>query len=128
MHPLLLILQVLLMNWYITKIVFNVSDEPKSAGSVFDEQLRLVAADSTEEAFLKARTLGLHEEDIHYNDEMKTEKWEFVNVSEVLPLENLKDGIALYSHIHQTKEASAYVNVIHQKAIAIRMDSFAAQH
>ena len=98
------------------------SDENNPTASVFDEQLRLVTADSTEEAFLKARTLGLHEEDIHYNDTLKTEKWEFVNVSEVLPLNNLKDGIALYSHIHETKEASAYVNVVHKKAIAIRKD------
>ena len=126
MYPLLIILQVLLMNWYITKIVFNVSDEHTPAATVFDEQLRLVTADSAEEAFLKARTLGLHEEDIHYNDTVKTEKWEFINVSEVLPLENLKDGIALYSHIHETKEASAYVNVIHKKAIAIRMDNTGA--
>lgn len=116
------------MNWYITKIVFNVSDEHNPAASVFDEQLRLVTADSTEEAFLKARTLGLHEEDLHYNDIVKKEKWEFINVAEVLPLQNLKDGIALYSHIHETKEASTYISVIHQKAVAIRMDSCAVHY
>ena len=119
------------MNWYITKIVFNVSDERNPSATLFDEQLRLVTADSAEEAFIKARTLGLYQEEIHYRDTVKREKWEFINVSEVVPVENLKDGIALYSHIHETKEtkeASAYVNVIHQKAIAIRLDAGAVHY
>ena len=125
MYPVLIILQALLMNWYITKIVFNVSENDSPEASCFDEQLRLVTAESKEEAFIKARTLGLHEEDLHYYDTRRQSKWEFINVSEVAPLQNLDDGIALYSRIHETKEASKYIQVIHQKAMAIRMDTSA---
>jgi len=111
------------MNWYITKIVFNISAEGSSNKKQFDEQLRLVVAESKEEAFLKARTIGLGEEDTFYNDKNKIIKWEFINVSEVLPLRNLEDGIELYSRIHETEEGSSYINFIHQKAIAIRLNA-----
>lgn len=128
MAPVLIILQALLMNWYITTIVFNVSEDDKPEASRFDEQLRLVTADSKEEAFMKARTLGLHEEDLCYYDTNRKSTWEFINVSEVTPLQKLDDGIALYSRIHKPDEASSYINVIHQKAIAIRMDTRAVHY
>lgn len=123
MFQILFILQALIMNWYITKIVFNISAENSANKTQFDEQLRLVTAESKEEAFLKARTIGLSEEDTFYNDKMKQVKWEFINVSEVLPLQNLEDGIELYSRIHETQEGSSYINFIHQKAIAIRLNA-----
>lgn len=109
------------MNWYITKIVFNIAAENNT--KQFDEQLRLVAAESKEEAFLKARTIGLREEDIFYNDNMKEVKWEFVNVSEIISVGKLEDGVELYSRIHETEEASSYIHLVHQKAIALRKNS-----
>jgi hypothetical protein len=109
------------MNWYITKIVFNIAAE--SSANQFDEQLRLVAADSKEEAFLKARSIGLKEEDTFFNDKMKEVKWEFVNVAEIIPINRLEDGTELYSRIHETEEATSYIRFIHKKAIALRKNS-----
>jgi hypothetical protein len=109
------------MNWYITKIVFNIAAE--STANQFDEQLRLIAAETKEEAFLKARTIGLREEDIFYNDNMKEVKWEFVNVAEIIALNTLEDGTELYSRIHETEEANAYIHFVHKKAIALRKNS-----
>jgi len=122
MQIVLITLQVMLMNWYITKIVFNISAE-QSAKAQFDEQLRLVAAESKEEAFLKARMIGLHEEDTFYNDNMKKVKWEFINVSEVICLKSLEDGTEVYSRIHEMEEGAPYINFIHQKAIALRLNA-----
>ncbi len=126
MYPLLFILQALLMNWYITKIVFNISSEGSASQSKtqFDEQLRLITAESKEEAFLKARTIGLYEEDAFYNDKMKKVKWEFVNVSEVLPIKKIEDGMEVYSHIHEIEEARSYINFVHQKAVDIRRNAY----
>lgn len=121
MYIVLIILQLLLMNWYITKLVFNINAAHNA--NQFDEQLRLVNAESKEEAFLKARTIGLREEDIFYNDDMKEVKWEFVNVAEIIPIYNLEDGTELYSRIHETHEATAYIHFVHQKAIALRKNS-----
>lgn len=51
------------MNWYIAKIVFKISSENTEHRPQFDEQLRLIAAESEEAAFLKH---------IHETDEAKS--------------------------------------------------------
>ena len=121
MYIVLIVIQVIVMNWYITKIVFNITAE--NTVNQFDEQLRLVNAASKEEAFLKARAIGLREEDVFYNDKMKEVKWEFVNVSEIIPVGKLEDGTEIYSRIHEAEEASQYIHFVHQKAIALRKNS-----
>src|SRR5687768_10390819 len=121
MHVILIVIQVFLMNWYLTKIVFNIAADNNT--SQFDEQLRLITAESKEEAFLKARAIGLREEDTFYNDRMKEVKWEFINVSEIIPINKLEDGTELYSRIHETEEARSYINFVHQKAIELRKTS-----
>ena len=108
------------MNWFIAKIVFNITAENTEHAPQFDEQLRLIAADTLEEAFIKARMLGLSEEDSFLNDQSNEVKWEFINVAEILPLKSLEDGMELYSQIHETVEANDYIHCVHQKAILLR--------
>ncbi len=108
------------MNWYIAKIVFNITAENTDHTPQFDEQLRLISAEDLEEALVKARVLGLGEEDSFLNDRHNTVKWEFINVSEIIPLIGLEDGMEVYSHIHETKEANSYIHCVHQKAILLR--------
>jgi hypothetical protein len=109
------------MNWYIAKVIFSISAENTVHKPQFDEQLRLIAAENREEAFLKAKALGIREEDSFLNDNQNKVKWEFINVTEIIPLTKLEDGIELYSNICETEEAKAYINTAHQKAIFIRM-------
>jgi hypothetical protein len=111
------------MKWYISKIVFKISSENTPHKPQFDEQLRLIAATSEEEAFLKARTIGIGEEDSFLNEKNNTVKWEFINVAEIIALQNLEDGMEIYSHIHETEEARSYIHCIHQKAIFLRTHS-----
>ena len=108
------------MSWYIAKIVFKIvsGDKPQ-----FDEHLKLVQADNFEEAFLKARMLGLSEEESFINNKQKTVKWEFINVSDLYPLTELKDGVEIYSYIHEEAEASSYIHVVHQKAAFMQLKS-----
>jgi hypothetical protein len=110
------------MNWYIAKIVFNINSD-STGKKQFDEQLRLINAESDEEALLRARTIGLNEEDTFYNDKKKKVKWEFVNVAELLPIKRLEDGMELYSRIHETDEGTSYINYVHQKAISLRLNA-----
>jgi hypothetical protein len=123
MAQIFIIIQVIAMNWYITKIVFAITHEDSQAKEQFDEQLRLIAAEDQEEAFLKARTIGLGEEECFYNDKNKKVKWEFINVSEVTPLDNLEDGTELHSRIHETKDGPNYIHFVHQKAVDIRLNT-----
>lgn len=122
MYYLLIIIQVILMNWYISKIVFGITAENKQTRQ-FDEQVRLIQADSTEEAFIKARMIGLAEEDSFLNDDKKRIKWEFINIAELIPLKRLEDGVEVYSRIHEMEEARSYINFIHQKAVSLRLNA-----
>ncbi len=123
MAQVFIIIQILFMNWYITKVVFAITREDSQAKKQFDEQLRLIQAGSREEAFIKARTIGLGEEDCFYNDHSKRVKWEFINVSEVIPLNQLGDGTEVYSQLRETDEGDSYIHLVHQRAIDIRLNS-----
>lgn len=122
MYYLLIIIQVILMNWYISKIVFGIHTDEKQTKQ-FDEQLRLIQADTTEEAFMKARKIGISEEESFLNDNNKCIKWEFINVSEILPIHKLEDGVEVYSRIHEMEEGKSYVNFIHQRAVNLRLNA-----
>jgi hypothetical protein len=110
------------MNWYIAKIIFGINREDQTKNQ-FDEQLRLIEADEKEEALLKARMIGLAEEESFLNDKNKVVKWEFINVAELVPLKKLEDGVEVYSRIHETDEAKSYIHFIHQKAVALRLNA-----
>ncbi len=110
------------MNWYIAKVIFKIANGSSAHKSQFDEHLRLIQAASFEEALLKARVLGITEEDHFINDGQHRVKWEFVNVAELMPLHELKDGLEVYSEIHEKEEAGAYIHYVHQKAVALQMN------
>ena len=104
------------MKWFVAKIIFKISSEGSRIAQ-FDEHLRLIAAPNFDEAFLKARVLGISEEDTLLTDRHTTVKWEFINVAELIPIQDLKDGSEIYSRIHETEEGSSYINQIHQRAV-----------
>ncbi len=110
------------MNWYIAKVIFKIGNGETSQKSQFDEHLRLIQAAGFEEALLKARILGITEEDNFINDRQQPIKWEFVNVAELIPLQELSDGLEVYSQIHEQEEAGAYVHFVHQKAASLQMN------
>jgi hypothetical protein len=111
------------MAWFIAKLVFNISTAEQNHKPQFDEQLRLISAENMEEAFLKARKLGLSDEDCFLNDTQHHVRWEFINVAEILPLSSLEDGIELYSQVREAEEANSYIHDVHQRAIFLRMNA-----
>jgi hypothetical protein len=104
------------MSWYVAKIVFRIRPASPCTLAQFDEQLHLISADSLDEAFFKSRLLGIQEEDDGLGETRKNVQWEFVNISELFPLNELVDGTEVYSRIHETAEAAAYINLVHRKA------------
>lgn len=104
------------MNWYVAKIIFRICSEG-SQKPQFDEHIRLIAADNFDEAFLKARMLGIGEEDAFLNDKNKTVKWEFINVADLYAISELRDGSEIYSTITEKEEANNYIHNVHQRAI-----------
>jgi hypothetical protein len=107
------------MKWFVAKIIFRISNEGSKVDQ-FDEHLKLIAAPAFDEAFLKARILGISEEDTLYTDRDTTVKWEFINVAELIPIQDLQDGSEIYSQIHETEEGSSYINHVHQRAMLMQ--------
>lgn len=104
------------MNWYLSKLVFQIVCGDGDHTPQFDEQLRLVSGDSREEAFHKAQDLGKREEDVFVNNREQLVKWQFVNVCELYQLTELIDGAELYSRIEERDSADAYIRTVNQKA------------
>lgn len=109
------------MNWYITKIVFQVIFNGKEHLPQFDEQLRVVAASSKDEAFNKAQQLGMSEEgsvvNIHNNQLIE---WKFINVSTLYQLKDLLDGAEVCSTTLEPESADNYIEMVNAKAFHIK--------
>jgi len=104
------------MNWYLAKFVFRIICGEGDHSPQFDEQLRLVAGSSKEEAFRKAIDMGQKEEETFYNNKQQLVRWQFINISELYVLSELIDGAELYSRIEEKENADAYVYTVNQKA------------
>ncbi|MCX6317966.1 MAG: DUF4288 domain-containing protein [Bacteroidetes bacterium] len=108
------------MSWYLAKMVFRIISGDGTHTAQFDEQLRLIAAESKEEAFHKAQVLGGREEEIFFNNQLQLVQWQFISVSELYRLGELTDGAEIYSRIEEKEHAESYLHVIHKKAEDIR--------
>ncbi len=95
------------MNWYLAKMVFRIICGEGEHTPQFDEQLRLVAGNSKEEAFRKAQEMGQQEEEAFYNRKEQLVQWQFINISELYRLSELIDGAELYSRIEEKDNAEA---------------------
>lgn len=111
------------MNWYIAKIVFRINAQNTPHKPQFDEQMRLIQAECNEEAFIKARMIGLSEEDSFINNSNNVVKWEFINVADITPIEKLEDGMELTSRLYEMEEAHEHIHYVHQKAITLRLNA-----
>jgi hypothetical protein len=108
------------MNWYIAKIIFQIKGNGMQKLQ-FDEHIRMIEAENFEEAFLKARILGINSEDSIINDNHGPVKWEFVNVVDLREVETLKDGLEIDSQVREMEEASNYINYVHNQAAFMQL-------
>ena len=108
------------MNWYLAKMIFRIICGEGDHTPQFDEQLRLISAESKEEAFHKAQALGGKEEEMFFNRNQQLVQWQFISVSELYPLHALIDGAELYSRIVEIENAQSYLHIIEKKAEDIR--------
>lgn len=104
------------MKWYLAKIVYRIICGDGNHTPQFDEQLRLVEAEDDMHAFQKARIMGDMEEDNFLNNEYKPVHWKFIDVSELHSLDNLVDGVELYSKICEEENAENYISSINHRA------------
>lgn len=104
------------MKWYMAKIVYQIICADGNHTPQFDEQLRLIHADSNLQAFHKARTIGKQEEDCFLNDVNKPVQWKFIDVAEIHLLDVLADGAEVYSKICEEDNEYNYITSVRLKA------------
>jgi uncharacterized protein DUF4288 len=108
------------MKKYLVKLMFNINMDNGNNTSEFDEQIRVVEAHNLENAFYKARSLGKKEEETFLDRDSKMVSWNFIDVAEVYPLEEIKDGEQLYSNTRKIKDTSSFISYIRQKSMEIQ--------
>lgn len=101
------------MNWYLSKIVFQIICGAGNHTPQFDEQLRLVHAANNLEAFYKARTIGECEGN---TDPGAQVKWKFIDVSELHLLSELTDGAELYASVKEERDPELYIRNTKRRA------------
>jgi len=109
------------MNWYVAKLVFRVISGDGNHHAQFDEQLRLINADSELMAFEKASHIGRANQDSFLNNRRQTVQWQFIDVAELNPINELTDGTELYYNIHEAPDADLYIAWAHHKSALLGM-------
>lgn len=104
------------MQWYLTKIIYQIICKGELHLPQFDEQLRIICAEDDLHAFQKARLLGEKEEDCFLNKGEKPVLWKFIDVSEIHPLNELLDGAEMYSRIKEEDDAETFIHVTKLRA------------
>ena len=101
------------MYWYLAKINFRIICGAGNHTPQFDEQLRLVFAADSLEAFYKARLIGEKEGNTECGPQVK---WAFIDVSELHLLSELADGAELYSNVREEEEPDLYIRNTKKRA------------
>lgn len=104
------------MNWYVAKLVFRVISGNGDHSAQFDEQLRLINAETEQQAFEKASAIGYASQDSFLNVQKQTVRWQFIDVAELNMLNGLADGTELYYNIHEAPDPELYIKWAHHKS------------
>ena len=113
------------MNWYLAKLVFRIISGDGNHQPQFDEQVRLLSADSWQQALEKAEALGEQGQDSFLNSKQQKVQWQFINVAELSAVGKLKDGLELHYRIAEPQDVEQYIESVHHKAAQIANRSFA---
>jgi hypothetical protein len=111
------------MNWYLVKLVFRIICGDGQHNPQFDEQLRLIGASNEEDAFEKANSIGLREQEEFFSERQTLVQWKYINVAELYKLSAQLDGAELYSRVQETDNANLYIDLINKKAAHIRQNN-----
>jgi hypothetical protein len=111
------------MNWYVAKIVYRIISGEGNHEAQFDEQLRLISADTDKHAFDKAAHLGQVCQDSFLNNKKQPVRWEFIDVAEINLLNELADGTELYYQIHEEADPDLYIAWAHHKSALLNVNN-----
>ncbi len=105
---------------FLVKLIFSISTAEN--GFHYDDQLRVIMASNRHEALIKAKILGIKEEDSFFNETLTKVNWKFVNVMDIIALQDLTDGMELYSHIRENEPNNNYETYVQQTSFNLSAD------
>jgi Domain of unknown function (DUF4288) len=111
------------MNWYLAKLVFRIIAGSGDHTPQFDEQIRLIRAEDELHAFHKARLLGEGDCVAGGTGHPVEVKWKFIDVTELHPLAQYRDGAEIYSVIREEPGADMYIRTIMKSATQLLQHS-----
>lgn len=112
-----------LMKCFIAKLVYRIVYGDSITATQFSEQLRLVFATDSLHAFTKAQQLGHKEEHVFAKDNLPLVQWSFIDVCELIQVNEMADGAELLSLITEPPDAKVYVKQIHRLSSQLLADS-----
>jgi len=92
--------------WFSAKLLFQSNvDDGQNLSPLYEESIRLIEADTEDEARSKSEQLGKNEEHDYKNESGHTVKWNFVEVMEIQDLceSNIYDGMEVFSTLQRKK-------------------------
>ncbi|PUZ24539.1 protein of unknown function [Chitinophaga costaii] len=104
------------MNWFVAKVVYQIISGEGNHAPQFDEQLRLISATSKADAWKKANDIGEEGQYAFQNQQHQKVEWKFINVPEIYPISELKDGMELYSRIEEPGNVADYLAWLRTKS------------
>lgn len=115
--------KIKIMQQYLAKLMFNIDVENGKYDAQFDEQVRIIESTDFESAFQKARSIGKKEEASFLNKDNKMVNWKFIDVVELFPLKNFKDGEEIFSITHEEQNANTFINFVREKSMMLQVKS-----
>lgn len=109
------------MKKYLAKLLFNVTAGESTHAAEFDEQVRVIESSSLEGAFYKARSIWKKEEGYVNGKSNSRYYWQFIDVAEVYPIGDMKDGEQVYSNTHKMEDGRSYIHYIKQKSMELQV-------
>ena len=108
------------MKKYLAKIVYQIVSNELTTQDQFDEQLCLIEARDAHEAFIKARLMGVKNEEEIDHESGYGVFWKFVDVPFLNELSTLIDGTELYSCISERDKEDGYAAFVKKRAADIQ--------
>jgi hypothetical protein len=107
------------MNWYLAKIVYRIIIGIDSTHQ-FEEQLRLIEANSPLAAFEKAYQIGSAENGVNESPLQSLVRWKFVDVTELYRINRPTDGAEIFSSIKEMENGAVAEELMHKRAAIVK--------
>ncbi len=113
---------IIVMKWYLARIVYQIQCGANEGLAQFEDQLRLIAATNEVEALNKTKLVGENEQTSLVNSQNQLVQWSFVNVVELYCISEFLDGAELFSAITEVSDAEGYINLVNDKSARLHQN------